>query len=48
MMNVEGNDIINNYYPETINALVNYYRVESLWEKRISTLEKASHLDNSG
>jgi len=23
MMNVEGNDIINNYYPETINAFVN-------------------------
>jgi len=23
MMNVEENDIINNYYPETINAFVN-------------------------
>ena len=48
VMNVEGNDSSNNCYPETINASVHSYRVESLWEKRTSPVEESSHLDTRG
>jgi hypothetical protein len=47
MMNVEGNDIINNT-PVTINAFIKEYRADFLWEKRTSPVRETSRLYNRG
>ncbi len=48
MMNVEGNDIIINNNPETINVFIKEYLKSFLWVKRTSPVGVTSPLDNRG
>jgi hypothetical protein len=47
MMNIEGNDIINDN-PATINAFIKKYHTKFFWEKRSSSMGEAFRLDNRG